>query len=476
MKAATLQEELRIFQLQIEAQNVSDQIAELQDLIINGIISNAAIFDDITKLEEKRRQLLYQIHPFKIAPHIETYGNKQKQREIWMTRVLVDGKRVRLYAASKEALEERLLKHYKIIQRSDPGSRALSGLYDDWIQYRIDSRVSLATVKRDQMTWKKYYLGEKITKKSLNTIHVSEITAWFSELLNRYSLTKREYMRIRGLWRSMESFALADERINKETIRFVPIPKGDAFVRENVHTKENAALSAEELPPFIETAESLYWKSKFNTAYLGLILNVNCGMRAGELSCLRWDGINAETKTITLMFEEIGHLEEENGELRNHGYMVVNHLKAGHRVRIIPLTEEAEKILELIRSENERYGVDSEWVFVQRDGERVHTRAFQKAMKKIYEELGITGKTAGVHTLRRTYATALIDANLQEKSIQSWMGHKDFKTTKMYYDMHEGMPDLTAAADVSRAIWGNVGTRVDTCGHFSENMKQLENA
>ena len=60
--------------------------------------------------------------------------------------------------------------------------------------------------------------------------------------------------------------------------------------------------------------------------------------------------------------------------------------------------------------------------------------------------------------------------------MQSWMGHKDFKTTKMYYDMHEGMPDLTAAADVSRAIWGNVGTRVDTCGHFFGGIKQPGNA
>ena len=73
---------------------------------------------------------------------------------IWMTRVLVDGKLVRRYAASKEALEERLLEHYGIFsQTPESSSRTLAGLYDDWLQFRIDSKVSLATVKGDQMAW-----------------------------------------------------------------------------------------------------------------------------------------------------------------------------------------------------------------------------------------------------------------------------------------------------------------------------------
>ena len=88
--------------------------------------------------------------------------------------------------------------------------------------------------------------------------------------------------------------------------------------------------------------------------------------------------------------------------------------------------------------------------------------------------VGITDKTAGVHTLRRTYATALIDANLEEKSIQSWMGHKDFRTTKKYYDMPDGMPEPTAATDVSRAIWGHksMGTNGGTLLQFTRLRKE----
>ena len=467
MQRSSVAEDLRFYSLLIEAKDLTDQIEELRYLVTHArIFSKAAILDDIAKLEDKRRQLLYEIHPYKITPRTDAYGNDQKHRNEWMTRVLVDGKLRRRYAASREALEERLMEHYGIVARSpSAGKHCLAGLYEDWIRYRINSKISLATVKRDQAAWKKYFSGDKITQKSLNTIRISDVTAWFAGLIDRFSLTKREYLRIRGLWKSMESFALAEEWITKETIRHVPVPRTDAFAKKRQHTKENAALSSDELIAFEEMAETLYWKSHFNTSYLGLMLNISCGMRAGELSCLRWDGIDYIARTITLTYEEIVHLEEKDGKLVNQGYEIVNHLKAGHKLRIIPLTEEAERVLKLIRSENEKHSVDSEWVFVQQNGERVHTRAFQKSMKKIYEELGITGKTAGVHTLRRTYATALIDAHLDEKNVQSWMGHTDFRTTKRYYDMPESMPKPTAAADVSRAIWGkkSMGTRGDIC-------------
>lgn len=456
-KRKTLQETLQFVQLIREARDLSKNIDLLWQLAARDSIRNrAAILDDIVKLEEERRQLLNQIHPYKISPRNDTYGDDQKKRDEWMTRILVDGKLKRIYATSREALEERLLEVYDIIPKtSSSGTPCLAELHEDWVKYRINSKVAPSTVKREDAVWNKYYTGEAITKKSLNTIRISEVTAWFAEQIDRYSLTKREYDRIRGLWRSVESFALAEDRLNKATIDNVPVPRADAFQKGKVRTKENAALSPEELLAFEKMARNLYEKSHFNTSYLGLILNISCGMRAGELSCLRWDGIDHVNRMISLTVEEVVHMENRDGKLVNSGYEIVDHLKAGHKLRIIPLTDEAEQVLDLIRSENEKHGVQSEWVFVQKNGERVHTRSFQKSVKKIYKELGITDKTAGVHTLRRTYATALIDAHLDEKDVQSWMGHTDFRTTKRYYDMPAYMPRPSAGSDVSRALWGH---------------------
>ena len=112
-------------------------------------------------------------------------------------------------------------------------------------------------------------------------------------------------------------------------------------------------------------------------------------------------------------------------------------------------------MLSYIRSENESHGIHSEYVFVQGNGERRHTRSFHKALKKVYEKLDWTGiKKAGIHEFRRTYATALMESDIDDKAIQKWMGHKDWSTTKMYYQFVDQVPDPNAAQDVSAAIWG----------------------
>ena len=81
------------------------------------------------------------------------------------------------------------------------------------------------------------------------------------------------------------------------------------------------------------------------------------------------------------------------------------------------------------------------------------SRSFQKALNKVYKELGWENKTGGMHEFRRTYATSLI-GNVSDKSVQQWMGHKDWHTTMQYYEYVEKTPDPDAAATVSQAIWG----------------------
>lgn len=59
-----------------------------------------------------------------------------------------------------------------------------------------------------------------------------------------------------------------------------------------------------------------------------------------------------------------------------------------------------------------------------------------------------------IHEFRRTYATALIENNVDDKRVQNWMGHKNWSTTKNYYQYTDQVPDASASHDVSAAIWG----------------------
>ncbi|TWT75736.1 Tyrosine recombinase XerD [Planctomycetes bacterium CA13] len=70
----------------------------------------------------------------------------------------------------------------------------------------------------------------------------------------------------------------------------------------------------------------------------------------------------------------------------------------------------------------------------------------QGAIKKITEELNF-GKKVSQHTLRHSYATHLLEANVSLKAIQKYLGHRSLQSTMIYLHLTE-----TAEVDARKVI------------------------
>lgn len=105
----------------------------------------------------------------------------------------------------------------------------------------------------------------------------------------------------------------------------------------------------------------------------------------------------------------------------------------GKKDRIIPLADSASDALEEYINNYRDYLIKKEtnYVFLNKDGNRISRQGFFKILKSLCKEAGIN-KEISPHTLRHSFATNLLNNGADLRVIQELLGHENLETTEIY--------------------------------------------
>lgn len=159
-------------------------------------------------------------------------------------------------------------------------------------------------------------------------------------------------------------------------------------------TKLPAVLNRQEINQLFEVTYNLKHR-------LVLMLLYYSGMRLHELLNLKWEDIDFERNTI--------HLK----------------ITKGSKDRVIFLHEKVKSIIQTFNLQ--KTGL----VFQSNLGKKYNQRSIQMIVRHASKKAGIT-KRVTPHTLRHSFATHLLEAGADIRSIQTLLGHKNLQTTQIY--------------------------------------------
>ena len=166
-------------------------------------------------------------------------------------------------------------------------------------------------------------------------------------------------------------------------------------------------LSPEEVDMLEDSIDLSKWEGHRNRAIIEVLFS--CGLRVSELVNLKCSNLYLEEHYIRIFGK-------------------------GSKERLVPISSKAIKELGFWFDDRRHMNIkpgEEDYVFLNRRGAHLTRTMILIMIKRQAVEAGIT-KTISPHTLRHSFATALLEGGADLRAIQAMLGHESIGTTEIY--------------------------------------------
>lgn len=268
-----------------------------------------------------------------------------------------------------------------------------------YVRYlKLERGLSANTLEAYQHDLEKLLVYLKQTGKHVVDVQLEDLQA-FAAGLHDIGIGPRSQCRILSGVRSFYNFLAIDGYRDDDPTELLESPTLGEHLPEVLTTAEVDALE--------ESIDLSKWEGHRNRAIIETLFS--CGLRVSELTNLK-----------------LSNLYLDDGFVRVNG--------KGSKERLIPVSPRVIKELGWWFDDRQQMTIkagEEDYVFLNRRGAHLTRTMILIMIKQQAKAAGIL-KTISPHTLRHSFATALLEGGADLRSIQAMLGHESIGTTEIY--------------------------------------------
>ena len=318
----------------------------------------------------------------------------------------------------------------------------------EWLEI-AKGRLAVATYSSYAAMIKKpvgpYFRQRNLTLRELEARHLQ---MFYSEMLRK--VKPNTVIHYHAIIHSALKYAVKTDMLVQNVADKVDRPKKNSF--------QPVFLSAEEMQKMFEALRGTKLE-------LPVLVAAFYGFRRGEVLGLKWDAIDFERGTISVIRTVTTiTLDGKQTEIEQQS------AKTKSSLRTLPLigsfreyflqVKEAQELNKQICGNCYNREYDG-FVFVDELGERMRANYLTSAFPKFLEDHGL--RRMRFHDLRHSCASLLLANGVPLKHIQEWLGHSDFTTTANIYAHLDYKSKITSAQAMETGLalpeGGDFGSR-----------------
>lgn len=366
----------------------------------NGIIKLSCVRKQIEMADRKR---YLSNHPYKIWQGKDGYWrtylpDKEKGRKM-------------LKRKSEKEIKDFIIDYWK----EEMENPTIQDVFNEANNRRLQlKKIAPSTYVRNQQIFNRHY--KEFGKRRIKSVDIFEFEEFLEEQISECNLTVKAFSNLKTITRAFLKRARKRKLIDWiPDVLFQDLDTSESEFKRVIKEDKEEVFDEEEFPIFMNAL-----MEKPDLRNLGILLMFVTGIRVGELVALKFSDFDGNSikiqRTETRTINDEGKTE----------YRIKDFPKTEAGVRTVVIPEDYSWIYKRLKMCNPF----EEYVFFDK-GKRFTTNVIRTRMYTMCKKSKVVQKSP--HKARRTYASILLNNNVDERFITDVVGHTDIRCTENYY-------------------------------------------